>query len=88
MTEKTFTVIDEAGIHARPATNLVQAASKFKSEVTLEYKGKPANLKSIMSVMALGIVKGAEIKIIAEGNDEIEAINHISETLTKEGLAK
>lgn len=86
MVEKTFTVIDKAGIHARPATNLVKAASQFQSEITLEYKGRPANLKSIMSIMAMGVGKDAEIKVIAEGTDEEAALNHIADTLKNEGL--
>ncbi|WP_405096890.1 phosphocarrier protein HPr [Oceanobacillus sp. FSL H7-0719] len=88
MVEKTFTVIDETGIHARPATALVQAASKFSSEVNIEYNGKSVNLKSIMGVMALGIGKGAQIKITSEGNDEQEALTALEETLNKEGLAE
>ncbi|MCJ7841647.1 phosphocarrier protein HPr [Lederbergia sp. NSJ-179] len=86
MLERAFTITDETGIHARPATNLVKAASQFQSEVTLEYKGRLANLKSIMSIMAMGIGKDAEIKVIAEGNDEEAALNHIAETLKNEGL--
>ncbi|CAI9387626.1 phosphocarrier protein HPr [Niallia sp. JL1B1071] len=88
MVEKQFKVIADTGIHARPATLLVQAASKFDSDIQLEYKEKKVNLKSIMGVMSLGIAQGAEIKIIAEGNDEQEAINGLQETLNKEGLAE
>lgn len=88
MVEKSFTVVAETGIHARPATLLVQAAGKFDSEVSLEYKGKKVNLKSIMGVMSLGIGKGAEIKVIAEGSDEENALNTIDELLKKEGLAE
>ena len=51
---KDFHIIAETGIHARPATLLVQAASKFTSDVTLSYQGKDVNLKSIMGVMSLG----------------------------------
>ncbi|MGU4858363.1 HPr family phosphocarrier protein, partial [Escherichia coli] len=54
MTAKTFTITSEAGIHARPATALVQTATKFSSDVKLEYKNKSINLKSIMAVMSLG----------------------------------
>lgn len=86
MVEKTFTVIDETGIHARPATILVSNASKFESDIKLEYKEKQVNLKSIMGVMGLGIPKGAEIKIIAEGSDEEAALNALEEVLTKEKL--
>ena len=88
MMEKTFTVIDEAGIHARPASILVQAVSKFSSDVNLEYKGKTVNLKSILGIMSLGIPSGAEIKISVSGEDETEAIQTITEVLKKEGLAK
>lgn len=88
MVEKQFKVIAETGIHARPATLLVQAASKFDSEITLEYKEKKVNLKSIMGVMSLGVGKGADIKIIAEGSDEEGAMKSLEETLKKEGLAE
>ncbi|SEN32627.1 phosphocarrier protein [Mesobacillus persicus] len=86
--EKSFKVIAETGIHARPATLLVQAASKFDSEVHLQYKEKKVNLKSIMGVMSLGIGQGADITIIAEGSDEADALNTIEETLKREGLAE
>ncbi|MFD2679835.1 phosphocarrier protein HPr [Bacillus seohaeanensis] len=88
MAQKTFTVTAETGIHARPATLLVQAASKFDSEVHLQYKDKKVNLKSIMGVMSLGVGKDAEITIITEGNDEADALNSLEETLKKEGLAE
>ncbi|RLQ97083.1 phosphocarrier protein HPr [Falsibacillus albus] len=88
MVQKQFTVKAETGIHARPATLLVQTASKFNSEVHLEFKGKKVNLKSIMGVMSLGVGKDAEITIIAEGNDEQDALNSLEETLKNEGLAE
>ncbi|RAK23156.1 phosphocarrier protein [Anoxybacillus vitaminiphilus] len=88
MAEKIFKVTSESGIHARPATMLVQAASKFDSDINLEYNGKTVNLKSIMGVMSLGIPQGAEIKIVAEGSDAAEAIAFLTETLAKEGLAQ
>lgn len=86
--EKTFTIIDEAGIHARPASILVQAVSKFSADVSLEYNGKSVNLKSILGIMSLGIPSGAEVKITTSGADEAEAMQTITEVLEKEGLAK
>ncbi|UAT32531.1 phosphocarrier protein HPr [Bacillus badius] len=86
--ERAFTIIDEAGIHARPASILVQTVSKFSADVNLEYKGKKVNLKSILGVMSLGIPEGAEINISASGEDEAEAIQTITEVLKKEKLAK
>ena len=88
MEKQTFTVIDETGIHARPATLLVQSASKFNSDVQLTYKDKSVNLKSIMGVMSLGVGQGADVTISAEGADADDAISTIAETMTKEGLAE
>ncbi|MDQ6597106.1 phosphocarrier protein HPr [Bacillus salipaludis] len=88
MVEKQFKIIEESGIHARPATLLVQTASKFDSGINMEYKGKSVNLKSIMGVMSLGIGQGAEISISAEGSDEEEALRSLEEILTKKGLAE
>lgn len=88
MEKKEFNIIAETGIHARPATLLVQTASKFNSDINLEYKGKSVNLKSIMGVMSLGVGQGADVTISAEGADEVEAIAGIVETLQKEGLAE
>ncbi|THE11786.1 phosphocarrier protein HPr [Bacillus timonensis] len=88
MAEKTFKVTSESGIHARPATVLVQAASKYNSDIQLEYNGKSVNLKSIMGVMSLGIGQGAEVKIVAEGSDETEAIATLTEIMANEGLGE
>jgi len=79
MASKDFHVVAETGIHARPATLLVQTA--------IEYKGKSVNLKSIMGVMSLGVGQGADVTITAEGADADDAIAAISETMEKEGLA-
>ncbi|MFE3574841.1 phosphocarrier protein HPr [Lysinibacillus sp. NPDC059133] len=87
MIEKQYQVIEETGIHARPASILVKAAGKYDSSIQLEYNKKRVNLKSIMGVMALGIGQGAEIKIIVDGTDEKEALQSIEEILKKEGLA-
>lgn len=88
MQEKQYHVTAETGIHARPATLLVQAASKFKSDVTLSYQGKDVNLKSIMGVMSLGVGQGADVTIKAEGEDEVEALQAIADTIAAEGLAE
>ena len=88
MEKKEFHVIADTGIHARPATLLVQSASKFNSEITLQYQDKSVNLKSIMGVMSLGVGQGADVTISAEGADEADAINAIEETMKKEGLSE
>ncbi|MDY0405251.1 phosphocarrier protein HPr [Virgibacillus sp. 179-BFC.A HS] len=87
MTEKTFTITADTGVHARPATLLVNKAGQYESEVEISYNGKKVNLKSIMGVMSLGIPKGAQITISAEGTDEEEAIKGIEEVI-KEHLGE
>ncbi len=87
MIEKNYTITNDAGLHARPSTVLVSSVSKFKSEILLEYKERKVNLKSIMGVMSLGIPKGASVKVIVDGEDELQAIENIDEVMKKEGLA-
>jgi len=87
MKEQTFTITADTGVHARPATLLVNKAGQFESEVEMSYNDKTVNLKSIMGVMSLGIPKGAEIKITAEGSDEENAIKGIEEVI-KEHLGE
>ncbi|MGM8213450.1 phosphocarrier protein HPr [Virgibacillus sp. W0430] len=88
MVEKTFKVITKEGIHARPATVLVKKASEIKSEVSLVYKEKTVNMKSIMGVMALGIPHTASFQIVVEGNDEEEGLEMLTTFLKAEGIAE
>ncbi|WP_026569494.1 MULTISPECIES: phosphocarrier protein HPr [Sediminibacillus] len=88
MVEKTMTITDETGVHARPATVLVNKAGNFESDINLEYNGKSVNLKSIMGVMSLGIPKDAEVKVTADGSDEEEALQTIVDTIKNEGLGE
>lgn len=81
MKQISVTVIDPVGLHARPATVAVNAASKFKSEVKVAFNGRSVNMKSIMGVMSLGIPSGAEITVSCEGDDEDIAIKSIEEVL-------
>ena len=81
MEKREFHIIAETGIHARPATLLVQAASKFNSDINLEYNGKSVNLKSIMGVMSLGIPTQSEITVSCEGEDEEVAVKTIEDVL-------
>ncbi|CAM2877265.1 phosphocarrier protein HPr [Fructilactobacillus fructivorans] len=86
MEKRQFKITAETGIHARPATLLVQTASKFDSNISLEYGDKSVNLKSIMGVMSLGVGEGAEITISADGDDAKEALDAIAKTMKDEGL--
>ncbi len=81
MKEIKVTVVDPVGLHARPATVAVNAASKFKSDVKVSYKDRAVNMKSIMGVMSLGIPTQSEITITCDGEDEDVAIQTIEEIL-------
>ena len=81
MKQISVLVVDPVGLHARPATIAVNAATKFKSEVLVSYKGRSVNMKSIMGVMSLGIPTQSEVVISCEGEDEEIAISTIEDTL-------
>ena len=80
-----YTITDEVGIHARPAGMIVKEGKKFESKLTIESNGKKAELTKLMALMTLGIKKGDEVTIVAEGCDEEEAILKL-EKLFKENL--
>jgi phosphocarrier protein HPr len=74
MTSQTVKIINEAGIHARPASLFLQAATAFKSNITVTKNGRSGNAKSLLGLLSLGVNKGSEITIVAEGEDEKEAV--------------
>jgi len=74
MTEQVVKITNRAGIHARPAAVLVQAAKDFKANVYFEKGRDRINAKSIMGILTLAATYGTELKIIAEGEDEKVAV--------------
>ncbi len=83
MIEKEVEIFNEIGLHVRPASMLVEAASKFESEIWIEKDGQEANGKSIMSLLLLSAEKGSKIKIKAEGPDAKEAVATLAEIIEK-----
>lgn len=79
MKEFNFVITDELGIHARPAGMLVKEAAKFQSEIKIAKGEKSADAKRIFGVMGLGVKKGEEVTISANGADEAEAIAAMEE---------
>ena len=86
MKDITVTIIDPVGLHARPATVAVNAASKFKCDVKVAFKGRSVNMKSIMGGMSLGIPTQSEVVISCEGEDEDVAITTIEEVLKSQKI--
>lgn len=83
MTVKNLVVGSDAEKTPNLAAKLVQEASKFESKIYIEDEDLKINVKSIMGMMSLSISAGRNIKITAEGDDEIIALNAISDYLCK-----
>ena len=81
MIEKTVVVSMMGEAEERPVAVLVQIASQYESQIHLVSDDKKINAKSIMAVMSLGVKKGNEVIITAEGEDEEEAIAEIQKVL-------
>lgn len=72
-----YTIQDEVGIHARPAGILAKEVKKYHSQIMIEGNGGKADATKLMKVMSLGIKKGMEVTVSAEGEDEDEAIMEV-----------
>jgi phosphocarrier protein len=79
MTEKTITVENKLGLHARPAALVVSEASKFQADILLTKDGQEINAKSIMGVMMLAAEMGSQILITASGDDEEQAVRALTD---------
>ena len=77
MRKESVTITDDAGLHARPASELSKMAAGFKCNVNLSVGDRKVNAKSILAVMALGVKKGTEVVIECDGEDEEKAIGEL-----------
>ncbi|MDR2490304.1 MAG: HPr family phosphocarrier protein [Spirochaetaceae bacterium] len=78
MVEKTVTITNRAGIHARPASVIVEKTKDFKSSIYFEHESQKINAKSILGIITLGAAYGSKIKISANGVDEQAAVDIIA----------
>ena len=69
-----FIVMNEKGLHTRPATELVKCTSTFKSNISLTYQDLTVNGKSLLGILMLAASRGSKIKIEAEGEDAENAV--------------
>ncbi len=74
MFSKEVLVSHQVGLHARPATFFIQKANEFKSSIWVEKDERRVNAKSLLGVLSLGITRGVNITIIADGSDEEQAV--------------
>ena len=87
MYTKEITVNNEVGLHARPATYFIQKANEFKCGIWVEKEERRVNAKSLLGVLSLGIAKGMTVTLIADGQDEENAVGGLIE-LIETGFAE
>lgn len=78
MTERSVTIVNKLGIHARPAAEIVKLASRFRSDITIVRDDLEVNGKSIMGVIMLAAERGATILLRAEGEDSDAALDALT----------
>ena len=85
MKKKSITIKLENGLEARPIAMLVQVASQYDSSIYLQVgEGKKVNAKSIMGMMSLGLNAGEKVTVVADGSDEVPAMEEIENYLSTE----
>jgi phosphotransferase system HPr (HPr) family protein len=81
MPELRITVIDPAGLHARPAAKFVQAASRFSSAISIGDGNRVVDAKSLVALLSLGVRPGSQIVLRAEGDDATGALSALATEL-------
>ena len=79
---KEIVVQNQVGLHARPATFFIQKANEYKSSVWIERDERRVNAKSLLGVLSLGITKGINVTVLAEGPDEEQAVNELVDLIS------
>lgn len=87
MLRRDVTITNNIGLHARPATFFIQKANSFKSSIWIEKDDRKVNAKSLLGVLSMGIAKGMTVTLVADGQDEMGAINGLVE-LIQTGFAE
>mgnify|MGYP001176825805 CR=1 FL=1 len=83
MIKKDITIINELGIHARPAGMIANTSSRFVCDIKMVKDGMEVNAKSIMGIMTLAAGKGSVIEVTASGKDEAEAVAAIEDLFAR-----
>lgn len=84
--EKEFVVTNPQGLHARPAAMIVQIASKYNSNVTIDKDGEQVNGKSIMGILTLGMQQNTRMRVIIEGEDAEQVLKELEVFFSAESL--
>lgn len=79
--ERTVSIVNKLGLHARAAAKLVTTATGFNADIKVRKDGKEVSGKSIMGVMMLAAAKGTQITLVAEGDDAAEALDELEQLI-------
>ncbi|MWV64622.1 HPr family phosphocarrier protein [Halorubrum sp. JWXQ-INN 858] len=84
--ERVVTVVPEAGLHARPASKVVQAVNRFDADVSIgrAEDDELVRADSMLSVSGLNVAHGESVRIVAEGPDAADALDAVCDLLTTE----
>lgn len=81
--ERTVTIVPEAGLHARPASKLVETANEFDSDLQIAVDGEdPVSARSMLAVSSMAAEQGEEVRLIADGSDAEAALDALEGVLT------
>ncbi len=78
MLQRTVTIKNKLGLHARAAAKLVNTANRYESTVKLNNGEKSADAKSIMGIMMLAAAQGTKLDLTVDGDDETEALDSVA----------
>lgn len=91
MYSKTTVIVNESGLHARPAHDFVNTAKKFSSKITIrnmdDAEAEATNAKSMVMLLAEGIAQNTHVEISANGEDEVQAVEELV-TLIESGFGE
>ena len=87
MTAREVRICNPLGLHARAAARFVHTASRFRSRVTVSRNGRSMDGKSILGILLLAAAQGAQLRLVAEGEDEAAAVDALA-TLVESGFGE
>ena len=84
MITQNVTIKNTIGLHARPATFFIQKANSFRSSIWVEKDDRRVNAKSLLGVLSLGVIGGMTVTLMADGEDEKEAVKVLQNFIENE----
>ena len=81
---REYIIIDQHGMHARPATALLKLGRQFRSDISLKKDEKMIHMKSMLNILSLALKNGDTVSVIVEGDDESDAAKALDTFFTED----